>query len=72
MSDDTEQRFYEGDVLAIRDNSYEVDRVDITPNGDVLQYRLNTRDDAPPATLIPNADGYTVKEFHSCDPIVIE
>ena len=73
MSDDNDRRFYENDVLKIRNNTYEVESVDIMPNGGVLQYRLNARSpQAPPATLKPNKDGYTVKEYHNCNPTVIE
>jgi hypothetical protein len=60
-----EQRFESGDVIAFRDSVYEVKQADITPDGRILQYRLEARE-GPPATLIPNGNGepYTVKEYH--------
>jgi hypothetical protein len=62
-------RFDQGDVVTFRDNVYEIDRVDLTPDGGVLQYRLESRE-GPPATLLPaeskdESKGYAVKEFHN-------
>jgi hypothetical protein len=71
MSDtDTDtQRFYEGDVITVRGNEYEIEQVDITPQGDVLQYRLDARREDLAGTLKPERDGENViVEYHSVDP----
>jgi hypothetical protein len=63
------QRFYEGDVIVVRGNEYEVDRVDITPGGNVLQYRLDARRSDLAGTLKPERDGENViVEYHSVSP----
>jgi hypothetical protein len=62
MSDD--QRFYEGDVIVVRGNEYEVEQVDITPSGDVLQYRLDAKRDDLGGTLRKQDDGLVIAEYY--------
>jgi hypothetical protein len=62
-----EQRFYEGDLITIRGNEYEVEQVDILPDGGVLQYRLDARRDDLAATLKVNDDGYVIAEYYNVD-----
>jgi len=68
-----DRRFYEGDVLALRDHEYKVETVDITLDERILQYRLEPTGDGPPAHLKPNTDGsFTVVMYYEADPTVIE
>lgn len=66
-----EPRFMEGDIIVLRDNEYEVERIDTIPHGGVLQYRLKARS-GPPATLKPHSskdesEGYTIVEYHEVE-----
>jgi len=75
MSNDYEQRFYEGDVLEIRGGEYEVTAVDVgtVTGGRPLQYRLEARNDAPPALLETAGDSsFVLKQWREVDPTVIE
>lgn len=77
MRDDFDPEFEEGDKLRFRDNLYRVERVDMhASTGGVLQYRLESLEDSPPATLEPRRsqmeEEFCVKEFHSVDVEDIE
>lgn len=66
MSDD-EQRFYQGDVITVRGNEYEVENVDTLPDGGVLQYRLEARRDDLAGTLRVHDEGYVIAEYYDVD-----
>jgi hypothetical protein len=66
--DPTEQRFYPGDVLTIRGNEYEVESVDVLPDGDVLQYRLESYEEGLAGTLRIQDGGYVIAEYRDVEP----
>jgi hypothetical protein len=67
-SQESEQRFFEGDTVVVRGNEYTVEQVDITPDGGVLQYRLDARRSDLEGTLrVHEDDGYVIAEYHAVD-----
>lgn len=64
---DSEQRFYEDDVITVRGNKYKITSVDRTLHGNVLQYRLATEEPDLAATLKVDGDEYVVTEHHAVE-----
>lgn len=73
MSDD-EQRFYEDDVIVVRGNEYTVENVAHVPDGEVLHYELDARQEDLEGTLHVHEEGYVIAEYYDVgdDVTVIE
>jgi hypothetical protein len=69
----TDHEFGEGDILGIHNGTYEVEQVDVTPSGHVIQYRLEALS-GPPGTLKPHGkdDAYTFVEYHEVEDIEVK
>lgn len=65
--EDSEQRFFEGDVITVRGNEYTVESVDQIPGGEVLQYRLEARREDLAGTLKVHDEGYVIAEYYDVD-----